>query len=381
MNELRVALIHSPVDGGATSAVAEILAWGSARGVEARLFTPSGRCDEERILREIEDWQPDLVHLHCFYHNLAYGFLSQASSRWPAVFTLHDVFPVNQYGAECWECYRNSWCFACPALAPVRRLRPNYRIIERRSKARVHRSASMALLCPSRWMKKRIARTELAAHPLEVVPYSLDTEWFRPAEQAGSGRERIAVLFSGHMYSDRDHRKGLPDLLAAWPLVRGAMPGAVLQVAGRLRGDVEAQEGVEYLGELSRLEMLGILQQASVFCLPSRGDNSPLAVLEAMSCGVPVVATRVGGIPEQVESPLVTRGRPLAAGGVLADPGDPAGLAKTLLRFLQDGDARGACAAAARDRVLAGWSRQRSSELHRAAYERALSRRSGASGG
>src|SRR5260370_32455556 len=72
-----------------------------------------------------------------------------------------------------------------------------------------------------------------------------------------------------------------------------------------------------------------LMRQSRLLCLPSHGEGTPNCVMEALSCGLPVVATRVGGIPDIVEHEKT---------GLLVDKGDVDGLAAALVTLL--GDAR-----------------------------------------
>ena len=78
------------------------------------------------------------------------------------------------------------------------------------------------------------------------------------------------------------------------------------------------------------------LRAADVYVHPARADTFPLAILEALACGTPVVATRVGGIPEQVRA----LGEVDDPTGALVDCGDDEALAETLRRLLEDRDLR-----------------------------------------
>jgi hypothetical protein len=124
----------------------------------------------------------------------------------------------------------------------------------------------------------------------------------------------------------------------------------------------------------SSLTMLGrrpaaeLLPSWDVFVLPSRMEAFPLATLEAMAAGVPVIAARVGGVPEQIEH-LRT--------GVLVAPDDPVGLAEWILRLHDDRRLRERLAAEAARRVRSQFTAERQAEgLHRA-YLLALNRRFG----
>ena len=158
------------------------------------------------------------------------------------------------------------------------------------------------------------------------------------------------------------HRKGQDQAVAAWPAVRAAHPGATLALVGPgaagagLRG-----EGVVPLG--MRDDIPELLPHADLVLIPSRDECFPMAALEAMGCGVPVVAFGVGGLPEALAD---------GAGEVLR-PGDVGALARACVRLLADGAARRSLGAAglarARD-LYAPESHLRALERHYAEVAR-----------
>jgi glycosyltransferase involved in cell wall biosynthesis len=158
--------------------------------------------------------------------------------------------------------------------------------------------------------------------------------------------------------------KGFDLLLRAFAAVRGAVPDARLCIVGdgRLAGELTAQAGalglggaVELPGRLDRESVRDRLRRASVFVLSSRSEGMPLALLEAMACGVPPVATRVGGVPEVVAG----------GAGLLVPPGDADALAAALVRVLRDPGLAAELGQAAHRRAQAF-----SSASSEAAYER-----------
>ena len=119
---------------------------------------------------------------------------------------------------------------------------------------------------------------------------------------------------------------------------------------------------------LGRVEAARLLPHWDVFALPSRMDAFPLATLEAMARGVPVVAARVGGIPEQITH---------LENGVLLPPGDDRGLAEWIVRLHADPELRSHLGEAGRRRVEDRFTVARQAQqLHRA-YLLALNRRFG----
>jgi glycosyltransferase involved in cell wall biosynthesis len=158
--------------------------------------------------------------------------------------------------------------------------------------------------------------------------------------------EEGRVLFVGAVVP----RKRVHDVVDAVSHV----PGTSLRIAGgtpdreyatALAARVRVlglEDRIEWLGSLSADQLLAEYQRASVFVLPSAQETSPLVIAEAMAAGVPVVATRVGGVPH-----LVEEGRT----GFLVEVGDTDALARRLGELLRDERARRAFASGARSRV------------------------------
>jgi glycosyltransferase involved in cell wall biosynthesis len=129
------------------------------------------------------------------------------------------------------------------------------------------------------------------------------------------------VLFVGRDWE----RKGGPDLLAAFELVRQRHPGASLVVAGSSPAVTSA--GVEVLGEVA-LDAVGrLFDEATVFCMPTLIEPFGLVFVEALAHRVPVVATAVGAVPDVVQE---------GETGCLVEPHDVEALAATIGSLLDD---------------------------------------------
>lgn len=144
--------------------------------------------------------------------------------------------------------------------------------------------------------------------------------------------------------------KGVDVFLRAASLVTSAVPAARFVVVGDgpLRSALEERAASLGLGAVVtftgfRADAPVLMAGLDVLVVPSRSDGSPLVVCEAMAAGIPVVASRVGGLPD-----LVAHGD----SGLLVEPDDPEGLARTLVRLLRDPAA--AQALGRRGRQLAG---------------------------
>jgi glycosyltransferase involved in cell wall biosynthesis len=210
------------------------------------------------------------------------------------------------------------------------------------------------------------ARTEIRRS--FVIPNAPDVTVPQPAPI--SGRHRL-ILFLGHLYRE----KGVYELLDAFAQLRPARPGLRLVIAGegseahglRLHanrlGLSAAVELPGWVGPDAKAEMLA---QATCLVLPSHTEGLPLALLEAMLAGVPVVATSVGGVPEIVED-----GRD----ALLVEPHDPGALAAAIGRVLDDPELATQLSEAARRHARADYTPDRLAERVSALYREVLANR------
>jgi glycosyltransferase involved in cell wall biosynthesis len=143
--------------------------------------------------------------------------------------------------------------------------------------------------------------------------------------------------------------KDVANLVRASALVARQFPDLSVEVAGggacfddlkRLTAELGVGDRVKFLGEVR--DVPALLARARMFVLPSRSEGIPLTVLEAMARGLPVVATRVGGLSE-----VVVEGET----GLLVPSADPAALAAAMLRLWRETDTGRRMGEAGRRRV------------------------------
>jgi len=206
------------------------------------------------------------------------------------------------------------------------------------------------LLCNSHSLRDFLVSTYgLPPERLTVVPNGVDLEFFQPP--AGGKDQGPPVLLSvARLVPDKDH----DTLLAAFGRVASRHPEAELWLVGDgpRRQALEHKAGEMALDGRVRFfpgepDLRAFYHRADLFVLSSVAEALPNVILEAMAAGLPVVATRVGGIPEAV-APEAT--------GLLVAPGDVAGLAAALARLLGDPEARQTMGRKGRERVLEHYS-------------------------
>ena len=168
--------------------------------------------------------------------------------------------------------------------------------------------------------------------PVPVSPSPAGRDRARPLRAEAESRGGPVVLYAGRLRT----RKAVAVLLEAFARMWRDHPGAVLVVAGdgEQRPALEAQarrlgidRAVRFAGARPRDAMAAEYAAADVFCLPSLYEGFPLAILEAMAAGLPVVATAVAGVPEAVADGVTGR---------LVPPEDADALARALAELAAD---------------------------------------------
>jgi len=221
------------------------------------------------------------------------------------------------------------------------------------------------ILCNSQAIQRVLTDScGVPAARLTTIPNGVDTDYFQPLAAPAPGPPRILSI--ARMVPEKDH----DTLLAAFYHAAQAYPEAELWLVG----DGPRLDAVKALarrllpgGQVKflppREDLRPLLHQASFLVLSSQTEALPNVVLEAMAAGLPVVATRVGGVPELVES-----GRT----GWLVNPGDAPGLAAALSQALADSEARQAMGRAGRERAVEHFSLETMARQYEALLDRLL---------
>lgn len=177
-----------------------------------------------------------------------------------------------------------------------------------------------------------------------------------PVDTTGSSLGRTGTV-EGLFLGVIGERKGVFDLLPAMAAAGPKAPSLHLMVCGNgdvARAQVEAErlrisDRVSLPGWVTGDRKVSMLTRANFYVLPSHNEGLPMSLLEAMAQGLPVIATRVGGIPELVRDGI---------DGILIDAGDRDALASALIRMGNDDAWRAEAGVAARERVKSSFSRE-----------------------
>ncbi len=275
-------------------------------------------------------WQrrPCIIHLHTcsgliFWRDAALALIARASGR-SLVWHVH--------GGLFEEFIRRQGVLRRPLLGAALRL------------------GARVLVLSASW-RERLAPL-VPGVTWEVVPNGVPL----PAEPVDPGTPgRCIFLFMGHLGPE----KGCDDLVDAVAAARARSFGGRLDLAGKelepgQRRKLEARvvergctDLIRLVGVISGEAKLQALAETRCLVLPSHAEALPMAVLEGMAWGFPIIATRVGAIPEVVGD---------GEEGLLIEPGDVPALTECLLRIDGDPELRRRLGAAGRARVTASFS-------------------------
>lgn len=283
---------------------------------------------------------PEVVHchnLHRAYFDLR--FLPELSQRVPAVLTLHDEWLMTGHCAYTFGCTRwQTGCGQCPALETYPAIRRDASAFNWQRKRALLAAARVHIVTPSHWLMAKVEKSPILREQgrRTVIPNGVDLATFCPGEPRAARQrlglpEHARIVLFAHPGAKQSQFKDYPtfarcaSLLASrrfpWPLI-------FLAVGPALPAEEVGGASIRFVPRVTdRLTMAEYYRAADIYLHPARAENFPLAVLEAMACGTPVVASRIGGIPEQVTDD---------ENGFLAPVGDADAMAEAAERLLRD---------------------------------------------
>lgn len=326
---------------------------------------------------KVRSLEPDVVHLHWVTGGmLSVGDVARLPG--PLVWTLHDMWAFTggcHYDGGCGRFVDG--CGPCPVLGSTRQ-----RDLSRWSwsrKQRLLQRDDLIIVAPSVWLAMQAAKSAvLSRHDIRVIPNAIDLEVFRPFGRAaaravlGLPPDRPIVMFAA-MNATGDTRKGFGHLRDALHLLAGGQQRAFALIAGADAPEDSDRLPLDarYLGTIADEATLAIAYSAAdVFVAPSEQENLSNAVVEAMACGTPCVAFRVGGMEDLVDH---------RDNGLLARPLSAEDLAGCIAEVLDAAsDVRMAMGIRAREKIAGMCDQQAVARQHLELYREVMERHAAA---
>lgn len=244
------------------------------------------------------------------------------------------------------------------------------------NRSRLHRFGTTWILkqaacvaATSRVMARRVEALTNASVKPRLTPFGVDTKVFRPKIPSSEKHDlqKFRIISVRHLH----HKYGLDILIEALRLLLNQHPEAEIELhiggdgpeEGRLHRQIR-QGGLEHrvklLGRIPPEQLPQVLSQYDVFVAPSREESFGVAILEASACGLPVVGSEVGGIPE-----VITQGKT----GILFPSEDIHALMKVLLSLYNNPEQRSEMGAAGAAFVQTTYSREHALKHMQIVYE------------
>ncbi|MEX0621763.1 MAG: glycosyltransferase [Candidatus Woykebacteria bacterium] len=250
-----------------------------------------------KVKKLIKEINPDLLHAH---YASSYGFLGALSRFHPYV--------ISVWGSD---------VFDFPRANPLNKLILKYAL----NNAEVITSTSEVMA--------RETRKHVTGKSVLVVPFGIDTKLFHPIKKENQG------LIIGTVRA-LESKYGLEFLVKAFSTFQSINPAARLYIVGKgsqlkhLRNLVvglNLEEKVKFLGPLGQEDVAKFLRTIDIFVIPSSSESFGVAALEASASGIPVIASRIGGLVETVKESRT---------GVFFKPNSVADLAQKLQLLYED---------------------------------------------
>jgi glycosyltransferase involved in cell wall biosynthesis len=259
-----------------------------------------------RWSKRINNSNADIIHLH-WVNNEMMSISDIGNIEKPIIWTLHDMWAF--CGAEHYTDdfrWRDGY---------NQGNRPDYENGFDLNKWTWERKCNnwkrpIQIITPSQWLAECAKKSILMQHwPINVIPNAIDTDKWQPIEKSLARQllnlpPNVPLLLFGAMGGTRDPRKGFDLLQAALGHLCGQLPGLELVVFGQLPPKIAVDMGfpVHYTGHLHDDITLQLLYSATdAMVIPSKQDNLPNTGIEAHSCGTPVIAFNVCGLPDIIE--------------------------------------------------------------------------------
>jgi len=265
-------------------------------------------------LLDLPDRTPDLIHLHNLHGDyFDLRRLPELSKQIPVFITLHDAWMLAGHCAHSLGCGRwKTGCGNCPSLETYPAVKRDATARNWQRKQNIYAKSRVYLTAPSKWLLDKAMHSMLAPAVLDskVIPNGVDQSVFRPGDSS-EARHRLAlpenayiVLFAanGIKHSDFKDFQTLRDAIGK--LSHAVTDRPILCVALGEAGKVErlGRARVIFVAPQSDPDIVAdYYRAADVYAHAAKEDTFPSAVIEAMACGTPVVASNVGGIPEQID--------------------------------------------------------------------------------
>ena len=261
------------------------------------------------FLRKLDQLKPDLIHMHLLHDtfiNLKMLFDYIKKNNIPAIWTFHDCWAFtgqcSYFDAVKCEKWKEG-CHDCPQtkIYPKTYFIDNTKTMWKLKKEWFNGVEDMTIVTPSIWLKDLVKESFLKDYPVKVIYNGINLDIFKPVDsdfrETHDLQDKYIILGIAYNW---DERKGLDTFIELskrlddrYQIVMVGTNDEVDQILPKNIISIHKTYNQE--------ELVRIYSTADVFINPTRQDNFPTVNIEALACGIPVIAYRTGGCPEIID--------------------------------------------------------------------------------
>lgn len=318
---------------------------------------------------------PEIVHLHNLHGNyFDLRVIAGISHRLPVFITLHDEWLLTGHCSSTFGCERwQTGCGQCPHLTTYPALKRDGTRRNLANRAQVYQNSRLHICSPSEWLLDRATRSVLNAGIVDrrVIPPGVDQSVFQPGNREKS-RQLVGVSPNQTVFlylannARMNKSKDLSTIEQSLSLIAAETGKDITFLVIGVDG-VNQSHGrvtIKYSGyQRDPVRVATFYQCADVFLHAAHAENFPYTIIEALCCGVPVIATAVGGIPEQI-----THG----FNGFLVPPRDSGEMAARAIELLNNPTLRQQMSLQAAAEARLKYNLERQTDEYLRLYEQAI---------
>lgn len=290
-----------------------------------------------KILKEARKYAPDLIHLNNIHGGyFQTNLIPKLAKIAPIVWTFHDMFPITGHCTHSFECEKwKTGCGNCERLDIYPSIKKDRTNALWNYKNKVYNSTDFTIVTPSLWLKKCVEQSFLKNKDIRLIYNGIDLENFKKTDKAetrnelGLPQDKKIVLFSANG-GVKNPFKGGEFVFEAFEKLKNSNDILFLNIGGK--NEEKSDNWLDFGYVKDPKTMAKLYSAADIYLFPTLAETFGITIVEAMSCGLPVVTFETGGVPEIVENNKT---------GLVVEYKDGKMLTTALEKLLDDDDLRG----------------------------------------
>lgn len=282
------------------------------------------------IIRYIKKYDIDIIHFHNIHGNyIGINDIKEISKYCKVIWTLHDMWSITGHCAYSMQCdkWKDEKCRKCANLLLYPRMWVDKAENRRSLKENAFTGSGITFVTPSSWLEKICRFSFLKSEKIFKINNGVDANCFKVLDKKKLRQkycipfEKIVLMFSVNQWDNP--YKGVHILYDALEQIENKENYFLLLLGNK--GKIQIEDGYECknMGYIQGDDVMNELYSvADVFVMPSLAENFPCSILESLASGTPVIASTVGGIPEQIDGStgwLFEAGNAHQLAGILVD--------------------------------------------------------------